>query len=77
MILHDRSRDQLREEGDVQQQGNIIFLRADLSPVYVDHVGQDLEGIEGNAHGQGKQTRVFEDHKQADVEYHGKRKDQL
>ena len=51
-VLHDRTRDQLREAAHVQQKLPEIPLQRDLFPVNVDRVGQNLKGVKRNADGQ-------------------------
>ena len=48
-ILHDRTRDQLREAAHVQKQAEEPLLRFHAAAVHVDRVGQNLERIERDA----------------------------
>ena len=48
----DRPRHQLREERHKQRKAQKVLLRASLAPVNIQHAGNRLEGIKGNAHGQ-------------------------
>ena len=49
MVFHDRSRYELREEGNIKHHVERIFLRLIFAPVHIHHVGKRLEGIEGNS----------------------------
>ena len=51
-IVDDRSRNELREEGDVKQKVNIAFLYAYLFAVHVDGISKHLEGIKGYSYWQ-------------------------
>ena len=51
VILDDRARHQLREEGYIERKLVDVFLRLDLLPINIHHVADGLKGIEGNANG--------------------------
>ena len=53
VILHDRTGDQLREKRYVQKQLPEIRLRRGVAAVDVDHIGENLEGVKGDANRQG------------------------
>jgi hypothetical protein len=50
-IADDRSCHTLMEERSVEKQKMILFLSLHLSAVYVDNVGDELKGVEGNSDG--------------------------
>ena len=45
-VMHDRSCDKLREQGDICAERDEILLHAGLSAIQVDGVGHDLECVE-------------------------------
>ena len=47
VILDDRSRDELRKEGNIERQMKDIFLRLNRPPVHIHHVGKRLKRVEG------------------------------
>lgn len=49
LIAHDRPSDALVEQAGIEQQQPVFFLRLDLAAVNVDHIRQQLEGIERDA----------------------------
>ena len=51
-VAHDGAGDQLGEEGNVQGKIQNIALHLAISPVQIHHIGQRLEGEEGDADGQ-------------------------
>ena len=51
-VAHDRTCDQLGEEGNVQGKIQNIALHLAIPPVQIHHIGQRLEGEEGDADGQ-------------------------
>ena len=80
--------DALMEQCCVQQNVPVTLLGFRLSPVDVHHIGQQLEGIEGNADGQddflnklrnfskdaADQTGIFEIADEGDFNHHCRRK---
>ena len=48
LVANDRSRDQLREEGNVERDVDRIAIGPESPPVDVDDVGQAVEGEEGD-----------------------------
>ena len=52
MILDDRAGDELREEGDIEQELEEVPRPRFRIPVGVDHIAQTLEGEEADADGQ-------------------------
>ena len=53
LVAHDGSRDQLGEEGNVEQETEEGLLHVGVLPVHVDHVGHGLEGEKADADGHG------------------------
>jgi hypothetical protein len=49
-VSNDRSRNQLREKGNICSKVNGVLLRL-FTAIYVNNVGNDLEGVEGNSDG--------------------------
>jgi hypothetical protein len=47
MVFHDRSRYELREEGNIKHHVERIFLRLIFAPVHIHHVGKRLKRVEG------------------------------
>ena len=47
-IFHDRSRDQLGKEGQIQSRRKDAFLRGCRSPAHINHIRKRLKGVEGN-----------------------------
>ena len=64
LVADDGPGDELREKADVQQQVEIAALNRHLSPVPVDDIGQNLEGVEADADGQGDLGQVQPDPQQ-------------
>ena len=58
MVLDDRSRHQLREEGDVECEFVNVFLRLDFLAIDVHDVADSLEGVEGDADGHDDLDKV-------------------
>ena len=52
-VADDGTRDALMEQGGIQEQEPELLLRLHLTPVDVDDVGNELEGVEGDTDGQG------------------------
>ena len=52
-VAHDGTRDALMEQGGVQQQKPESLLRRHLTAIDIDDVGNELEGVKGDADGQG------------------------
>ena len=78
-VADDRSRDELREQTDVEQQLKEAFLRLDLPPIAIHDIAHYLERIEAYSrergyigHGQCRaERRVYIRHHKAAVFYHG------
>ena len=51
LVLDDRSRDQLREEGYIEGQLQHISLHGALAAIHVNYIRQGLEGKERNSNG--------------------------
>ena len=51
IVFHNRPGDELGEKANVERQIQGILLHPDGPPVHVHHIGQGLEGVEGNADG--------------------------
>ena len=67
-VAHNRARDQLREEGDVQHQIQQVLLDFDLSSVQVNDIAHGLEGEEGDADGKRNIRHRNRDRRQKPVQ---------
>ncbi len=54
LVLDDGPGDELGEQGDEGAEGDDVLLAPGVPPVHVDGVAHGLEGVEGDADGQGK-----------------------
>ena len=54
LVLDNGPGDELGEQGDEGAEGDDVLLAAGVPPVHVDGVAHGLEGIEGDADGQGE-----------------------
>ena len=52
IVPHDRARDQLGEQSNIQPHFQRIFFGLHFAPVHIHHIGKRLEGVETDPDGQ-------------------------